>query len=165
MFSVNCKVYLNLFSLIIGGARQQMLYWFLVQSYFVLPLLYAYFFALDLIYKHEVEKFFFVVVMFIGISLALHVTCYFRDPGIIRKADQIEMKGSTNDESIQLDTEGTSLGIKDERNLKGDDHQVIMEYSVPTIFSERYCRTCKIVRPKLSSHCRVCNNCVMYFDQ
>jgi hypothetical protein len=35
----------------------------------------------------------------------------------------------------------------------------------PSIFKERYCHTCKIIRPPKASHCGVCDNCIKNFDQ
>lgn len=32
------------------------------------------------------------------------------------------------------------------------------------IYQERYCTTCKIMRPPLSSHCSLCDHCVKNFD-
>ncbi|KAL4510040.1 hypothetical protein ABPG72_010233 [Tetrahymena utriculariae] len=32
------------------------------------------------------------------------------------------------------------------------------------LFQKRYCHTCKIMRPPLSSHCDHCNNCIKNFD-
>ena len=34
----------------------------------------------------------------------------------------------------------------------------------PTIFTERECVTCKIIRPSGASHCSSCDNCVLNFD-
>ena len=36
--------------------------------------------------------------------------------------------------------------------------------AIPRIFTERKCRTCKIIRPPCASHCRICDNCIMDFD-
>jgi hypothetical protein len=35
---------------------------------------------------------------------------------------------------------------------------------VPKIFTERFCKTCKILRPPSASHCRYCDNCIKVFD-
>lgn len=34
----------------------------------------------------------------------------------------------------------------------------------PTLYKEKFCTTCKIMRPSLASHCRDCDNCVQGFD-
>ena len=46
-----------------------------------------------------------------------------------------------------------------EENNKDENKEVI-----PRIFKERYCKTCNIVRPPGTSHCRVCDNCVQNYD-
>ena len=46
-----------------------------------------------------------------------------------------------------------------EENNKEENKEVI-----PRIFKERFCNTCKIVRPPGTSHCRVCDNCVQNYD-
>ena len=38
------------------------------------------------------------------------------------------------------------------------------EENIPRIYTERKCRTCKIIRPPGASHCRICDNCVLDFD-
>ena len=34
-----------------------------------------------------------------------------------------------------------------------------------SIYTERYCETCNIMRPPLASHCRECDHCINDFDQ
>ena len=46
-----------------------------------------------------------------------------------------------------------------EENNKDENKEVI-----PRIFKERFCKTCNIVRPPGTSHCRVCDNCVQNYD-
>lgn len=36
--------------------------------------------------------------------------------------------------------------------------------AIPRIYTERKCRTCKIIRPAGASHCSICDNCVLDFD-
>ena len=35
---------------------------------------------------------------------------------------------------------------------------------LPSIYTERYCITCKIMKPPKASHCKDCNTCVKEFD-
>jgi hypothetical protein len=37
--------------------------------------------------------------------------------------------------------------------------------NIPSIFKERYCTSCNIVRPSKTSHCSFCDHCVKNFDQ
>ncbi|KAM3129167.1 hypothetical protein pb186bvf_018722 [Paramecium bursaria] len=49
--------------------------------------------------------------------------------------------------------------------LKGDLEAPIEEnIEGPRYYSQRYCRTCKIIRPPKSSHCSNCQHCVEGFD-
>lgn len=37
--------------------------------------------------------------------------------------------------------------------------------NIPSIFKEKYCSTCNIIRPPAASHCRNCDNCIINLDQ
>lgn len=45
------------------------------------------------------------------------------------------------------------------------NEEKIPESTIPSVFTERNCDTCNINRPKLTSHCSTCDNCIMNFDQ
>jgi palmitoyltransferase ZDHHC9/14/18 len=55
---------------------------------------------------------------------------------------------------------------------KSNDHNVSgifvkeeVPENIPSIFKERYCVSCNIVRPPKTSHCSFCDHCVKNFDQ
>jgi hypothetical protein len=78
---------------------------------------------------------------FVCTFLILYVSC--RDPGFINPAKY----DSTNVKAYEANE---------------------MDLNTPFINSQiykaRYCSTCKITRPPLSSHCKFCNACVINFD-
>ena len=94
------------------------------------------------------------IVYYIGsilyIICAYHMwMCFFVEPGIIpRNHKDFQVKDmeafTTKDEENKLDTN------KDR---------------VPSIFKERYCNTCNIIRPPKASHCSRCDNCILDLDQ
>ena len=53
---------------------------------------------------------------------------------------------------------------KNLKQIKKNIEEKNNKLSTPRIFTERECRTCKIIRPSGASHCRICDNCVMDFD-
>jgi DHHC palmitoyltransferase len=46
-----------------------------------------------------------------------------------------------------------------------EQHKTIQFESTFGIYEYRYCSTCKIARPPLSSHCNTCGYCVKGYDQ
>lgn len=77
-------------------------------------------------------------LLFFILCLFFFIRCFIEDPGIIPRSN---IKLNKNEES--------------EDNIK----------SKKGIFSERECYTCNIIRPPGASHCRICDNCVLNFDQ
>lgn len=77
------------------------------------------------------------------LSILLHFMNYITEPGIIPKSD-----GNCDEIS-----EKTIVDISNKVD------------SMPRIYTQRYCKTCKIVKNKCTSHCSTCNNCVENYDQ
>lgn len=51
-------------------------------------------------------------------------------------------------------------------SAKSDDLEFYdIQESAASIFTSRRCNTCNIIRPPKASHCSICNNCVLNFDQ
>ena len=76
--------------------------------------------------------------------MLLYVAC--RDPGFIdpQSYDSSKVNRLTR----------THNDINDEETVFSEAH----------IYEPRYCETCKINRPPLSSHCKYCNACVIKYD-
>lgn len=54
--------------------------------------------------------------------------------------------------------------ISIERNLQENEKNDFANIRSPNFYRDRYCETCKIVRPAKASHCRECDQCVKNFD-
>ena len=75
------------------------------------------------------------------------------EPGIIpRQHPKYTKKNFEQEEKEEND--------KDNKDENKDESKEV----IPSIFKERFCNTCNIVRPPGTSHCRVCDNCVKNFD-
>jgi palmitoyltransferase ZDHHC9/14/18 len=63
-----------------------------------------------------------------------------------------------------IDINNNSI-LKNQKYSKKQNSSVINDNNyVPHIFQERPCLTCNIVRPPKTSHCVICDNCIMNLD-
>ncbi|CDW89859.1 dhhc zinc finger domain containing protein [Stylonychia lemnae] len=63
---------------------------------------------------------------------------------------------SGNNVDMAVDgTGGSQYNFEDENEKRAQ---------IPRIYRSRFCNTCYIFRPPLSSHCRYCDQCVLHFD-
>ncbi len=61
-----------------------------------------------------------------------------------------ESKASLEKSTYKKDDEDDNLARKAQMNMS-DDHEIV------TIYKTRFCKTCFINRPPMSSHCRFCD--------
>lgn len=127
------------------------------------------------------------------LSLVFMILTTFSDPGIIPRGSSLyqtpneppksseEAQPSPNgDESSHNGVESTINGVKSspdkaglstsgvQPNLNGVQTNLNgaqISSQKLSYYVYRPCSTCQIIRPPLSSHCRVCDNCVKNFDQ
>lgn len=96
------------------------------------------------------SNYFFVIGFVLYVFTIFYMSlCFLVEPGIIPKNDP----DYQYDEPPQTETGPNEKETEDENGI------------TPSIFKEKYCTTCKILRPPKTSHCRICDNCVQNFDQ
>ncbi|CAI0401173.1 unnamed protein product [Linum tenue] len=79
----------------------------------------------------------------IALSLAVLALIMFKDPGYIKRQEDLDKHANTEDPLLNFDFNNSSVWIGDWSQL---------------------CPTCKIIRPVRSKHCSTCNRCVEQFD-
>uniref|UniRef100_A0A0N5A2K5 Palmitoyltransferase n=1 Tax=Parastrongyloides trichosuri TaxID=131310 RepID=A0A0N5A2K5_PARTI len=90
-----------------------------------------------------------VCIIFIFVITCLLKTS-FTEPGIIPRA--------TSKEVIEVDRQCEEAGVG--RNVRIPKTVTIKGIN----FKLKYCNTCRIYRPPRSSHCSICDNCILNFD-
>lgn len=126
------------------------------QSFFLFLLIYIAMFSTVLIWVISNGSFFPLLTYVIGVSLYIltayyMLLCFTTEPGIIPRNHPDYSSKELNSLLNELDEENKN--IKDESKIK------------PSIFKEKLCETCNIIRPPKTSHCRHCDNCVQNLDQ
>lgn len=103
------------------------------------------------------------------------VSTQFKDPGIILRGDlpdpniNEKKKGTFEIGEDNISDNDIELKEKNELRLLPENYanfkypENIMELNVD-LYKERYCVTCKIMRPPKASHCWHCDQCVKGFD-
>ena len=82
---------------------------------------------------------------------------YTTEPGIIpRNHPEFRIKENENNENND-----SKIPINNNENNENKGNNI---ETTPRIFTERECKTCKIIRPPRASHCRTCDNCIMDLD-
>ena len=79
---------------------------------------------------------------------------------------------SSSDERIALDkkniqnkNENKKTNENNQTNNNDNNKEDQKINPTPNIFTKRECKTCFIIRPPTASHCSICGNCVLGFDQ
>lgn len=88
----------------------------------------------------EISPFFLIFELVLTFFMLYHLmVCHLFDPGVLKKGN---------------------LEFSKEEIKKMEDEM----FKTIRFYKERYCSSCKIMRPPKSSHCRECDRCVKNFD-
>jgi palmitoyltransferase ZDHHC9/14/18 len=71
-----------------------------------------------------------------------------------------EIKNDNSNNKNKLDINNSLIFIENEKKEEEEE----IDIKTPHIFKSRKCKTCKIMRPPKSSHCRICDNCILELD-
>ena len=78
-----------------------------------------------------------------------------------KENDKNEKQNEEKNNKIENKENNNRIENKENNNeIKKENIDIL----IPRIFTERICKTCKIIRPPGASHCRICDNCVLDFD-
>ncbi len=78
----------------------------------------------------------------------------------ISNENEIKKKNSNNKLSNELDINNSLIFVKKEKKEEEEEIDII----TPHIYKNRKCTTCNIMRPPKSSHCKICDNCILELD-
>lgn len=81
--------------------------------------------------------------------------------------EESKIKDEKENQDTALETNTELYGIEQPKDLTT---KYSKDYSkeipgLPSIYTSRKCTTCNIIKPPKASHCGVCDNCVLNFDQ
>ena len=93
-------------------------------------------------------------LIFFWLTIYYMFICFFIDPGIIPRYNK----------NFQLTIEEKNKENNKENNKDNVEESDLNKKQLPSIFQERKCETCHIIKPPKTSHCRFCDNCIQGLD-
>ena len=142
---------LGLFILILFGIILTYIGWILSNNYF-----------------YPIYFYFIGTILFLS-TIIFFLLSFFTEPGIIPRFHPDFQEKEEKDEKIIINNLGNDnkVNYAVDKSISSNDNIINKENKqnqIPTIYTERVCKTCNIIRPPLSSHCRICDNCVQDYD-
>ena len=117
--------------------------------------------------------FYFIGTILFLLTIIFFLLSFFTEPGIIPRFHPDFQEKEEKDEKIIINNLGNDnkVNYAVDKSISSNDNILFTiinkenkQNQIPTIYTERVCKTCNIIRPPLSSHCRICDNCVQDYD-